>query len=441
MNIYIISRYIFFNIFIKFFFILMYIYIILYNQINYIRIGLYTYSLKGGGTERVTALFINYLSIEKNFKMFLFSQKSKEKNEYEIPKNIKRIVIKGNEEISTKKLKRQLMINKIDILIYQFPHGNEINVLNNMKNIKIIIYSHFCFLTWIYFYKIKYFKILYNSYKHSKYIVSLVPFENDYIFKKWGINSILMNNLISYEYDKITPSDLSSKIVLMIGRASDKYKRFYLGIESMKFILKEIPDSEMKIISDLNGINELEDLTKNLKIENNIHFIEYTSKPEEYYKNASLHIFPTISEAFPMILCETKIYGIPNILTGLDFVSMSKGGTIIIYDDKPESIAKEAIKILNDKNYRKKLGEEARESMKKYNNEQTIKKWIKLIFSVYYGYESYKNLRVQDQNLPENETLKIVNNQIELLKMREPYFKNLTIKTLLNFSSLETILE
>ena len=419
----------------------MYIYIILYNQINYIRIGLYTYSLKGGGTERVTALFINYLSIEKNFKMFLFSQKSKEKNEYEIPKNIKRIVIKGNEEISTKKLKRQLMINKIDILIYQFPHGNEINVLNNMKNIKIIIYSHFCFLTWIYFYKIKYFKILYNSYKHSKYIVSLVPFENDYIFKKWGINSILMNNLISYEYDKITPSDLSSKIVLMIGRASDKYKRFYLGIESMKFILKEIPDSEMKIISDLNGINELEDLTKNLKIENNIHFIEYTSKPEEYYKNASLHIFPTISEAFPMILCETKIYGIPNILTGLDFVSMSKGGTIIIYDDKPESIAKEAIKILNDKNYRKKLGEEARESMKKYNNEQTIKKWIKLIFSVYYGYESYKNLRVQDQNLPENETLKIVNNQIELLKMREPYFKNLTIKTLLNFSSLETILE
>lgn len=431
----------FFNIFIKFFFIIMYIYIILYNHINYIRIGFYTYSLKGGGTERVTALFINYLWIEKNFKMFLFSQKGKEKNEYEIPKNIKRIAIKGNEEISTKKLKRQLTINKIDILIYQFPHGNEINVLNNMKNIKIIIYSHFCFLTWIYFYKIKYFNILYNSYKHSKYIVSLVPFENDYIFKKWGINSILMNNLISYEYDKITPSDLSSKIILMIGRASDKYKRFSLGIESMKFISQEIPDSEMKIISDLNGINELEELTKNLTIENNIHFIEYTSKPEEYYKNASLHIFPTISEAFPMILCETKIYGIPNILTGLDFVSMSKGGTIIIYDDKPESIAKEAIKILNDKNYRKKLGEEARESMKKYNNEQTIKKWIKLIFSVYYGDESYKNLRVQEQNLPENESLKIVNNQIELLKMREPYFKNLTIKTLLNFSSLEKILE
>ena len=136
-----------------------------------------------------------------------------------------------------------------------------------------------------------------------------------------------------------------------------------------------------------------------------------------------------------------KIYGIPNILTGLDFVSMSKGGIIIIYDDKPESIAKEEIKILNDKNYRKKLGEEARESMKKYNNEQTIKKRIKLIFSVYYGDESYKNLRVQDQNLPENESLKIVNNQIELLKMREPYFKNLTIKTLLNFSSLEAILE
>ena len=53
---------------------------------------------------------------------------------------------------------------------------------------------------------------------------------------------------MTYEYDSITPSDLSSKIILMIGRANDKYKRFELGIIAMKYIVKEIPECKMKII-------------------------------------------------------------------------------------------------------------------------------------------------------------------------------------------------
>ena len=52
-----------------------------------------------------------------------------------------------------------------------------------------------------------------------------------------GIRSILMYNYISYEYDSVIPSDLSSKIILMLGRAFDKLKRFDLGIMSMKYIL------------------------------------------------------------------------------------------------------------------------------------------------------------------------------------------------------------
>jgi len=426
--------------FLKLLFIYLLKYAIFYNQIKNIRVGFYSYSLKGGGTERVTSLLLNYLSRESEFEFFFFSQKHKEKNEYKIPNKIKRIAIIGNEYTSTKKLKRQILIKKIDVFIYQFPDGKEIKMLNKLKNVKIIVYSHFCFLTWIYFYDIHIFKELYESYRESKYIVSLVPFENDYIFKKWGIKSILMNNLITYEFDKVNPSDLSSKIILMIGRLSDKFKRFYLGIESMKYILKEVPDCQMKIISKVDNNYELDELVKKLKLENNVNFIGYTSKPEEYFKNSSLHIFPSISEAFPMVLCETKIFGIPNILTGLDFVSLSEGGTIIIYDDDPETIGKEAIKILLDDNYRKKLGNEARESMKKFNNELTVKKWIKLINSVYKGDEYYKNLTEQEQHISKFESTKILRNQIQLLKKREPFFKNITNQLLLNLSYLENLL-
>lgn len=412
---------------------------IIYRDIDKIRLGIYTYALKGGGTERATALLLNYLYKEKYFSLYVFSQKPKEENEFKIPDNIRRIFIE--EKYSSKQLKIQLKVKRIDILIYQFPHGDEINILNQLENVKIIIYSHFCFLTWIYFYELHFFKILYNSYKNSKYIVSLVPFENDYIFKNWGIKSILMDNLVTFQYDEITPSNLSSKIILMVGRASDRFKRFDLGIQSMKYISKEIKDSEMKIISDLNKAESITSLVENLNLQNKVKFLGYSSKLEEHFHNASLHIFPTVSEAFPMVLCETKVFGIPNILTGLDFVVMSKGGTVIIYDDNPESIARESIKILSNYSYRKNLGEEARYSMKKYKNEITIKKWVNLILSVYKGDEYYNILRQKNKELPSEEARNITKNQVKLINLRDPFLKNITVDILLNFSHMEEILE
>ena len=209
----------------------------------------------------------------------------------------------------------------------------------------------------------------------------------------------------------------------------------------MKYISKEIEDSEMKIISDLNKLDKLRKLVENLSLQNRVKFLGYSLKPEEHFRDASLHIFPTVSEAFPMVLCETKVFGIPNILTGLDFVAMSKGGTVMIYDDNPESIAKASIKILNNYTYRSKLGQKARESMKKYKNEQTIKNWIKLIVAVYKGDEYYNILRLENKRMALKKAINITQTQVKLINMREPFLKNLTVEILLNFSLIEKILE
>ena len=113
------------------------IFFITYKDLDYLRLGIYTYSLKGGGTERVTALMLNYLSKEKRFYIYVFSQKNREENEYKIPDNIKRVYIE--EKYSSKILKVQLKVKRINILIYQFPHGDEISVLNKLEKVKIII--------------------------------------------------------------------------------------------------------------------------------------------------------------------------------------------------------------------------------------------------------------------------------------------------------------
>ena len=195
----------------------------------------------------------------------------------------------------------------------------------------------------------------------------------------------------------------------------------------------------MKILSQINKGNSLIHLVLKLKLINYIKFLGYSSKPEIYFKNASLHIFPSISESFGLVLSETKIYGIPNILIGLDYLSISDGGTVIIYDDRPESIAKEAIKILNNNIYRQKLGKEARQSMKKFQNKLLLKRWNQLILSIYNGDNYYQLLREKGPKITEKYAIKIIKNQINLLKRRNKYFNNITLKDLCNFTKMQNL--
>ena len=247
-----------------------------------------------------------------------------------------------------------------------------------------------------------------------------------------------MDNLITYDYEKITPSSLSSNLILILGRANDKIKRVDLGIKSMKYILKEIVDCEMKIISNTRGIKKLKQLINRLNLENNVKFTGFTKTPEKFFNNASLHIFPSISEAFPMALCETKIYGIPSIITGIDYISISEGGVINVYDDKPETIAREAIKILKNTFYKKKLGKQARRSMRKFNNKLIVDKWIKLIVSVYKGGNYYQELINEEQR--KYNDIKYINQfkrNLKLLKKRKPIMKKISLKNILNFDFMK----
>jgi glycosyltransferase involved in cell wall biosynthesis len=300
-------------------------------------------------------------------------------------------------------------------------------------NIKVIFYQHSSSFDWLYD-NYTTFKSIYKAFHNSKYIISIVPFDSDYLFNKWGINSILMNNFMTFDYNHIIISDLSTKNILLIGRGDAKKKRFYIGIEAMEYIIKEIPTCELNILSSLARIDKIKILVNNLGLNNNIKFNGYSSLVEIYFRNASLNIIPSISEAFPMVLSETKIYGIPSILIGLDYICISEGGNIIIYNDLPESLAVESIKIISSKEFRKNLGKEARNSMKHFNNEILLKKWVKLILSIYKSENDYLKLREEYKIISQDNGMNILNNQIQLLKLRYKAFRDITPSQYENFT-------
>jgi glycosyltransferase involved in cell wall biosynthesis len=404
---------------------------------NKIRIGVFSYYLRNGGRARITSLLLNYLYRIKIFNLYLFTTDLgfEKESEYYIESNIIRTNMKN---YTITNLIKEVRKKKIDILIFQNSNSKDIKMLSNLTDIKTIFYQHQSFFYWLYK-NYTQFKSIYEAYHSAKYIVSLIHLENDYIFRKWGIESIFMNNFISYNLKRVIPSDLSYKNIIMIGRADNKLKRFNLGIYAMEYIIQEIPGCEMKILSEAENVNRLFKMIEVLNLKNNVKFYGYTSTPEIFFKNVSLHLFPSISESFGLVLCETKIYSLPNIILGLDYISIYKGGTINIYDDRIETIANEAIKILIDDKYRKILGKSARKSIQILDNEILLEKWIKLILSVYFGNNYYQKLREEDKKISEDEAKKILDNQINLLRMRNSIYTNVTINNINNFTYMNNI--
>ena len=191
----------------------------------------------------------------------------------------------------------------------------------------------------------------------------------------------------------------------------------------------------MNIIS--KSYNNLQDMIHTLNLTNNVKITGYQKNPEPFFKNASLHIFPSICDTYPMVISETKIFGIPSIICGLDYLALAKEGTVIIYDNDPNSLAKEAIKILNNEKYRKKLGFEARESMKKIKNNLIAKKWTKLLLSVYKGIDiiSFQKLFNDfHKYVKQDEGDLILNNQLKTFTKFIPNLKDATLENLKYFS-------
>ena len=407
------------------------IYMILSQYIDSrtIKVAFYYYKIKYGGIERVLALLLNILSEEKSFTLYLITEFGKLDGEYPIPNNIKRIFL-SEEKIS---LYNAIRREHIDIFLYNSYEADIIKKLHRLKNTKIITCNHSSYFLWIYFGKYTFKDSIYNIYKDCKYVISLIPFENDYLFKIWGINSFFMDNPLTFDYDAVVPSNLTLNNIVMIGRGNDLFKRYDIGIKAMKSIVKEIPDSKMYLI--VTQSEDLEKLIKTLNLEESVKFTGFQKNIEIYLQNASLHIFPSISEAYPMVLSETKIYGIPTILCGLDFLALAKGGTVIIYDDNPDTVAKEAIKILKNETYRKILGAEARKSIEKRKNNLIGKRWVKLLHAIFEGDDkTYRELGKSDISKEEGE--QILKNQLKLIQMRIPKFKNITLEQLKYYSLL-----
>lgn len=224
--------------------------------------------------------------------------------------------------------------------------------------------------------------------------VHVVP-DDYYVYKKLKMkNTFFIPNLYTCDPKNTPISNLTYHNLMVMGRENDKIKGGIYAIKAMDLIVKEIPDAYMYFICPDYRIGFIRDLIKELNLTNNIKLLSYVENISKYFLNSSVMLYPSLSESFPMVMNEAKAHGMAIVGFDIAYCFSYQSGIKTVDMLNYKLMAKEAIKLLKDYNARKKLGLEAKMSLNKISNNDTIDKWDKL-FSVLINKdkEGYKMLQ------------------------------------------------
>lgn len=322
-------------------------------------------------------------------------------------------------------LEKAVLENKIDIIVQnedqnlkEHKYLLELKQKYGTKLVQIMHEYYFFFL--IQNGIIVHYNYLWRPLKNFDAIISSVPCQI-YMYHLQKLNqSIYLPQYLPFEYKKIQPSKLETKNILMIGRISSE-KQFELGIKAMPIIIKKFPDAILKIIGGFNKYTEsLKKLAQDLNVSNNVMFYNSQQDLRPFYSNASIYFMTSSSESFSFVLAESKAYGLANIVTGKEYLALTKKGSIVVRDNDYEEMAYKTIKLFSNMTYLREQGKSARESLNDFLPEKIDLRYINLYESLMNGTSKQFLDSEYKKYINETESLKELLSSLELAKTKRP---------------------
>ena len=329
----------------------------------------------GNGIGRMLSVLFEELSKYDKYDIYLLS-KGAYRYDFKVNKRVKQLPIFGNRTLIKKfdqesNVKYYVLHNEID--------PRQINWFKSLGK-KIIDINHGTFLSCVYSNCTGVYAVWANQKLFDAYIQVVV--DDYFVYKKLDFNNTFyIPNMFTFDADKTPNSNLTYKNLMIMGREHDRIKGGYYGIKAMYEIVQKVPDAKMYFISSDYEIKFLRGVIKDLNLTNNIEIVHFVLNISHYFLNSSILLCPSKSESFPMVMNEGKAHGLPIVAFNVSYSPSYQKGVILVDMLNTTQMANEAIKLLNDYEYRKKMGMEAKLSLKEYSNEETANKWDRL-FSV-----------------------------------------------------------
>ena len=342
-----------------------------------IKLAFNYYNLQANGIGRFIAVTANNLIKTGKYDICFITEKPPSPGEFEYDSRIKRFVSNNNYTIIQNITKNE----NIDIVVLQNVLSENVARFYQRLGQKVICMFHGVFLSTIIHNIIEHYK-LWNQFDSCDSFIFIAA-DDYYIYKNLGFkNEIFMPNLYTFEPSEIKSSNLTNKNIVILGRLNDEIKGIIYAIQSMYYIIKEVPDAIMNLYSSDSRIQFLRNLTRDLNLTKNVIFKSSVSNVSKAFYENSIHMFTSLSEAFPMAMNEGKAHGLPIVGFEVPYSLPYQQGFIGVEMFDVKGLARETVKLLKDYNYRKKMGDIAKKSLDVFKNNETVELWGKLCDSL-----------------------------------------------------------
>ena len=166
-------------------------------------------------------------------------------------------------------------------------------------------------------------------------------------------------------------------LLISVGRLASQ-KGFGDLIKAVSLLRPET-DVRLIIIGEGKMRQELEDLADQLGIKDIVDIIGNRSNPFPYLKNSDIFVCPSRYEGLSNVILEASALGMPVISTdhkhGANEIINSGINGILVPVNEPETLAHAIRVLLNDKQYRDKIGYEAKKNSQNFSLEKLGKKY------------------------------------------------------------------
>jgi glycosyltransferase involved in cell wall biosynthesis len=245
----------------------------------------------------------------------------------------------------------------------------------------------------------------------AKYLLALTPSEAAQYMSQGIVSQKIVevpNGVSLEDFSSIPPSgsfkssfNICGDVILYLGRVNGR-KGIDILVKSFELFSKYHKNAILVIAGPDDGfLSDLKNLVKELSIEEKVVFTGSLNRSEVIaaYNDASVVVYPSIQEGFPIVPLEAGIMGKPLIVSndpGMDFVRKGKFGLTVEYGNVIQ-LTNALVSILNNPEKANELGANGKTFVMANYNWNTVGKEIEDTY-----YDVIENMKPITFEAPKN---------------------------------------
>ena len=168
----------------------------------------------------------------------------------------------------------------------------------------------------------------------------------------------------------------SEKVITIIGRLHQQKGHCYF-LKAAQIIVKKKPNVKFLIVGDGPLGSQLRDMSNDLKISKNVIFTGLRNDIPQILAMSDISVLTSLREGFSITVLESMAAGKPVIATNVggnnEIIEHGKTG-FIIPTQSPKDLALYGLKLINDKELARNMGQEAKKKVLNFSIDKMVKK-------------------------------------------------------------------